>query len=158
MAILKAAIEEIQGERSQADVLKALVNRGSSFAPRVAFFIVKGDQSRGWRARGFQGSVGDEAIQQITLPLLSDTVESEVARTRNTWSGTPNSHAENQSLLGQLGEQAPQRIVAVPLVVRAKTVAVLYADSAALDSDALNLEALKPSFVSPRWRGIAFSR
>jgi hypothetical protein len=68
MAILKAAIEEIQGERSQADVLKALVNRGSSFAPRVAFFIVKGDQARGWRARGFQGTVGDEAIQQITHP------------------------------------------------------------------------------------------
>src|SRR4030095_14403789 len=122
-----------------ADVLKALVNRGSSFAPRVAFFIVKGDQARGWRARGFQGTVGDEAVQQITLPLFSDTVVSDVARTRNTWSGTPNSHAENKLLLGQLGEHEPQRIVAVPLVVRSKTVAVLYADSAGLDSDALNL-------------------
>jgi len=35
MAIVKAAIEEIQGQRSQSEVLKALVNRGSSFAPRV---------------------------------------------------------------------------------------------------------------------------
>ena len=143
MAIVKSAIEEIQGERSQSEVLKALVNRGSSFAPRVAFFILKNDQARGWRARGFQGTVGDDAVQQITFPLLADTVVSEVSRSHATWSGTPNSHAENQLLLGRMGEQEPQRIVAVPLVVRNKTVAVLYADSAGLDSEALNLEALE---------------
>lgn len=143
MAIVKAAIEEIQGQHSQSEVLKALVNRGSSFAPRVAFFVVKGDQVRGWRARGFQGTVGDETVQQIAFPLHADTVVGEVARSRTTWSGTPNSHSENHLLLSRLGEQEPQRIVAVPLVVRGKTVAVLYADSAALDSEALNLEALE---------------
>ena len=125
MAIVKAAIEDIQGQRSQSEALKALVNRGSSFAPRVAFFVVKGEQTRGWRARGFQGSVGDEAIQQIAFPLLADTVVSEVARSRTTWSGTPNSHSENELLLSRLGEQAPQRIVAVPLVVRGRAVAVV---------------------------------
>jgi hypothetical protein len=46
-------------------------------------------------------------------------------------------------LLNRLGGDPPERIVAVPLVVRDKSVAVLYADSAALDSDALNLEALE---------------
>jgi hypothetical protein len=143
MAIVKSALEEIQGQRSQADVLKALVNRGSSFAPRVAFFIVKSDLARAWRARGFQGTVGDEAVQQISFPLLADTVISEVARSRTTWSGTPNSHSENHLLLSRLGEREPERIVAVPLVVRGKTVAVLYADSAGLDSEALNLEALE---------------
>lgn len=143
MAIVKAAIEEIQGQRTQSDVLKALVNRGSSFAPRVAFFVVKGEYARGWRARGFQGTVGDEAVQEISFPLLADTVVSEVARSRTTWSGTPNSHSENQQLLSRLGEDAPQRIVAVPLVVRGRTVAVLYADSAELDAEAINLEALE---------------
>src|SRR6267143_6180786 len=143
MAKVKAAIEDIQGQRSQSEVLKALVNRGSSFAPRVAFFVVKGEQTRGWRGRGFQGSVGDEAIQQIAFPLLADTVVSEVARSRATWSGTPTSHSENELLLSRLGEQAPQRIVAVPLVVRGRPVAVLYADSVELDSEAINLEALE---------------
>ena len=143
MAIVKAAIEEIQSQRSQSEVLKALVNRGSSFAPRVAFFVVKGDQARGWRARGFQGTVGDEAVQQISFSLLADTVVGEVARSHNTWSGTTSSHSENQLLLNRLGEEEPQRIVAVPLVVRGRTVAVLYGDSAGLDSEALNLEALR---------------
>jgi len=143
MAIVKAAIDEIVGQQSQSEILKTLVNRASSFAPRVAFFVIKGEQALGWRARGFQGTVGDEAVQQITLPLLADTVVGEVAKSRSTWSGTPDSHAEDHLLLNRLGEQAPQRIVAVPLVVRGRTVAVLYADSAGLDSEAINLEALE---------------
>lgn len=143
MAIVKAAIEEIEGEKSHAEVLKALVNRASSFAPRVVFFVVKGDQARGWRARGLQGTVGDNIVQQISFALSADTMVSDVVKSRATWSGTPNSHSEDHLLLNRLGEQEPQRIVAVPLVVRGRAVAVLYADSAALDADAINLEALE---------------
>src|SRR6185503_4726370 len=36
-----------------------------------------------------------------------------------------------------------QRIVAIPLTVRGRAVAVLYADSAGLDSESINLEALE---------------
>ncbi len=142
MAIIKAAIEEIEGQHSQAEILKTLVNRASSFAPRVVFFLVKGDQARGWRARGLEGTVGDEAVQQITFALTADTMIGEVVKSRATWSGTPNTHAEDYLLLNRLSEQAPHRIVAVPLVVRGRAVAVLYADSAGLDVDAINLEAV----------------
>jgi hypothetical protein len=143
MAIVKSAITEITEQKSQADVLKALVNRASSFAPRVAFFVVKGETASGWRGRGFEGSVGDEAIQQISLPLSADTVISSAAKSLTTWSGGPGSHSEDHSLINRLGEEAPQRIVAVPLTVRGKAVAVLYADSAGLDSESINLEALE---------------
>ena len=143
MAIVKAAIDEIVEQQSQAEILKTLVNRASSFAPRTAFFVIKGEQALGWRARGFRGTVGDEAVQQITFPLLADTVVGEVAKACATWSGTPDSQPENHLLLHRLGEQAPQRIVAVPLVVRGRSVAVLYADSAGLDSEAINLEAIE---------------
>ena len=54
MAIVKAAIGEITEQQSQADVLKTLINRGASFAPRIAFFVIKGEQASGWRARGFE--------------------------------------------------------------------------------------------------------
>ncbi len=143
MALVKSAIEEIEGQKSQSEILKTLVNRASSFAPRVVFFAVKGEQIRGWRARGLEGSIGDAAVQQISFSSSADTMISEVLRSRSTWSGNPNSHTEDHLILDRLSEQAPQRIVAVPLVVRGRTVAVLYADSAALDSDAINLEALE---------------
>ncbi len=143
MAIVKAAIAEINEQKSQADILKTLVNRASSFAPRVAFFVIKGEQATGWRARGFEGTVGDDAIQQISMPLSADTVIGSAARGRATWSGGPGSHAEDHLLLNRLGEEPAQRIVAIPLNARGRTVAVLYADSAGLDSESINLEALE---------------
>ena len=143
MAIVKSAISEINEQKSQAEILKALVNRASSFAPRVAFFVVKGDQATGWRGRGFEGTVGDQAIQQISLPLSSDTVIGSAAKALTTWSGGSGSHAEDHMLINRLGEEPPQRIVAIPLTVRGRAVAVLYADSAALDSESINLEALE---------------
>ena len=143
MAIVKSAISEINEQKSQSDILKTLVNRASSFAPRVAFFVIKGDRATGWRGRGFEGTVGDESIQQISLSMSSDTIVSSAAKALATWSGGPGSHAEDHSLLNRLGEEPPQRIVAIPLVVRGRAVAVLYADSAGLDSESINLEALE---------------
>ena len=143
MAIVKAAVTEINEQKSQAEVLKALVNRASSFAPRVAFFVIKGDTASGWRGRGFEGTVGDQAIQEISLPLSSDNVVSGAAKSLTTWSGGPGSHAEDHSLMNRLGEEPPQRIVAIPLNVRGKAVAVLYADSAGMESESINLEALE---------------
>jgi hypothetical protein len=143
MAIVKSAIIEINEQHSQADILKTLVNRAASFAPRVAFFVVKGDQATGWRGRGFEGTVGDRAIQQISLSLNSDTVVSGVAKSLQTWSGGAGSHAEDHLLFNRLGEEPAQRIVSIPLTVRGRAVAVLYADSAGLDSESINLEALE---------------
>jgi len=143
MAIVKSAITEINAEKSQAEILKALVNRASSFAPRVAFFVIKGEQATGWRGRGFEGTVGDDAIQQISLSLSADTVVGSAAKGLATWSGGPGSHSEDQLLLSRLGEEPAQRIVSIPLVVRGRAVAVLYADSAGLDSESINLEALE---------------
>ncbi len=143
MAIVKAAITEINEQKSQADILKALVNRASSFAPRVAFFVVKGERASGWRGRGFEGTVGDDAVQEISFPLSADTVVGSAAKGLDTWSGGPGSHSEDHLLLDRLGEEPAQRIVAIPLIARGRAVAVLYADSAGLDSEAINLEALE---------------
>lgn len=143
MAIVKAAISEIDEQQSQASILKVLVNRAASFAPRVAFFVIKGDQNIGWRARGFEGTVGDAAIHQMSFAIAADTAVGDAARSRTSWSGGPGSHSEDHIIINRLGDEPPTRIVAVPLVVRNRAVAVLYADSADLDSDAINLEALE---------------
>jgi len=140
---VKSAISEINEQKSQAEILKALVNRASSFAPRVAFFVIKGEQASGWRGRGFEGSVGDDAIQQISFSVNADTVVGSAAKQLATWSGGPGSHSEDHLILNRLGEEAARRIVAIPLKVRGRAVAVLYADSAALDSESINLEALE---------------
>jgi hypothetical protein len=143
MAILKAGIEDISEQQSQSEILSTLVNRAASFAPRIAFFVIKNEQAMGWRARGLEGTVGDDAVREIVLPLSADTPLSDVVRSRTTWSGSPGGNAEDYLLLNRLGSEPPQRMVAIPLIARGKAAAVLYADSAALDTDAINLEALE---------------
>jgi hypothetical protein len=143
MAIVKSSITEINEQQSQADILKALVNRAAAFAPRVAFFVVKDEQATGWRGRGFEGTVGDRSIQQITLPLSADTIIAGAVKSLATFSGGPSSHSEDHLLMNRLGEEVAQRTVAIPLTVRGRAVAVLYADSAGLDSESINLEALE---------------
>jgi hypothetical protein len=144
VAMLKAAVDDIDNQRAQTDILGALVNRSAAFAPRVIFFIIKNNRATAWRARGLEGTIGDAAVSEISVPLEAQTFLSEVVNSRSTWSGTSDSHPENNSILSRLGdEQPPERIVAVPLVARGRAVAVLYADCATLDSEAINLEALE---------------
>jgi hypothetical protein len=143
MALVKAAVDELESRQTQADILNSLVNRSAAFAPRVAFFVVKNERATGWRARGLEGTVGDDAVRELSLPLESDTVLGEVVRARSTWAGEPGSHAEDHTIYNHFGGEPPLRMVAVPLVAREKVVAVLYADSAGQDADAVNLEALE---------------
>lgn len=143
VAILKASIDEINEQQTQASILTSLVNRAASFAPRVAFFVVKNDHAIGWRARGLEGSVGDDSVREIALPLSAKTLLSDTVELRATWSGEPGANAEDHLLLKKLGDESPQRMVAIPLVARNKAAAVLYADSAKLGPEAINLEALE---------------
>jgi hypothetical protein len=143
IALIKAAVDELDGQHTQADILSALVNRAAAFAPRVAFFVLKNDRATGWRARGLAGTVGDDAVRELSLAVQSDTLLGEAARTRSTWAGEPGSHAEDHTIYQHFGGEPPHRMVAVPLVAREKAVAVLYADSAGQDADAVNLEAIE---------------
>ncbi|MBA2340261.1 MAG: hypothetical protein H0V88_07685, partial [Pyrinomonadaceae bacterium] len=145
VAIIKAAVDDIDNQRSQADILNSLVNRAASFAPRVIFFVVKNDQALGWRARGLEGTIGDAAVREISLPLSAHTLLSEVVASRTTWSGAAGAHDDEQMLFEKINgtAQMPERIVAVPLLARGRAVAVLYADCAEMDADAINLEALE---------------
>ncbi len=142
-ALIKAAVDDLDDQRTQADILNTLVNRASSFAPRVAFFVLKNERAIGWRARGFEGTIGDDAVREINLSLAEQTPLSEVVHLRATWSGAPGQYEGEHNFLGQLGAEPPQHMVAVPLIVRDRCVAVLYADSAGLDSESINLEALE---------------
>jgi hypothetical protein len=143
IALIKAAVDELDAQHTQAEVLNALVNRSAAFAPRVAFFVVKGERATGWRARGLEGTVGDDSVRELSLAVESDTLLGEVVRARSTWAGEPGSHAEDHTIYQHFGGEPPHRLVAVPLIAREKAVAVLYADSAGQDADAVNLEAIE---------------
>lgn len=140
---LKSAIEDIDAQRTQSDTLTALVRRAAQFAPRIVFFVVKGDASIGWKATGFENGLNDETVRLLSVPTQNQSLLREALTTFNTAIGSSASPGDNSAVLGLYGSPAPETTVAVPLVVRGKAAAVLYADSGTQSESAINTAALE---------------
>jgi hypothetical protein len=141
IALLRDSVAELDGQRTQAEVLNALVARAANFAPRVVLFVIKGGNAVAWAARGLDDA--NNSIRGMSIPLQSDTVLRAAFSSQQTFYGSPDLQSENQSLLGRLGRVHPQRVLAVPLKVRSKTAALIYADSADSGEVATNVEAIE---------------
>lgn len=141
IALLRDSVAELDGQRTQAEVLNALVARAANFAPRVVLFVVKSGNAVAWAARGLDDV--NNSVRGMSIPLQSDTVLRAAFSSQQTFYGSPDHQSENAVLLGRLGRVNPQRVLAVPLKVRSKTAALIYADSADSGEVATNVEAIE---------------
>ncbi len=143
IALLRDSVAELDQQRTQAEVLNALIARAANFAPRVVLFVVKGANALAWAARGMDESSGVPSIRGMSVSLQSDTVLRAALNSQQTFYGSPEQQSENQLISGRLGNIRPQRVLAVPLKVRGKSAAVVYADSADHGEEATNVEAIE---------------
>jgi hypothetical protein len=141
LAALNHGVEQIEKQLSHSDVLGALLTSSAAFAERVALFVVKNEQTIGWKLCEAGDPSNLESIR-VVLPLSSETLLSQAVQSRSSWSGAPESHPGNRGLIEQLGG-SPQNVCAIPLVARGKVVAVLYADSASSDPNAIGFNAME---------------
>jgi hypothetical protein len=139
---IKRAVSDIETQQTQTEILKSLLKGAVHFAERVALFVIKNDQAIGWRVCEATDPTNLELIGGVSIPLGAETILTRAVRARSTGSGDPRSSSEDRMLIDQLGG-APQMVFSIPLTVRGKVVAVLYADSASSDSEASNLDALE---------------
>src|SRR5690349_2640018 len=63
---LAAAIANIHSGSTQKEILKSLLDAGSSFASRLALFVVKAGSATGWQARGFGE---DDSVKDFALDM-----------------------------------------------------------------------------------------
>ncbi|HKP36492.1 MAG TPA: hypothetical protein VJT71_06510 [Pyrinomonadaceae bacterium] len=139
-SVVKAAVEDIRNQQSQADVLVALLRNAAHFADRAALFVPKLDYLVGWRICRAQDPLKVDAVTDIALLSSGDTIVNNAFRSGSAETAT-GTGGENSGLIQQLGGE-PQQLAAVPLVVRKRVVAVLYADSAWPHRDAIQLDVL----------------
>jgi len=140
---LRSAIDEIDSQRTQSETLATLVRRAAQFAPRIIFFVVKGGDAVGWKASGFDNGLNDESVRALTVPAQNPSLLQEALSGFRTAVGRLASPGENSMVLGAYGSPAPERAVAVPLVVRGKGAAVLYADSGTQSENSINTAAIE---------------
>ncbi|HSE35904.1 MAG TPA: hypothetical protein VLG74_01290, partial [Blastocatellia bacterium] len=143
IALLRDSVVELDSQRTQAEVLNALVARAANFAPRVVLFVVKGANAVAWAARGLDDGTANTGIRGTSVSLVSDTALKAAINSQQTYYGSPDLQSENQALFSRLGKVRPQRVLAVPLKVRSKTAALIYADSAERGEVAINVEAIE---------------
>src|SRR6185295_9759850 len=73
----------------------------------------------------------------------SDTVLKAALNSQQSYYGSPDLQSDNQALFARLGKVRPERVLTVPLKVRSKTAALIYADSAERGEVATNVEAIE---------------
>lgn len=139
---LNDALKDISGKGSQADILRALIDHSAAYTPRGAFFIVKSEHLVGWRVFGAADADASDLVREISFPLSAPTALGESVDSLATVRGFGNPGEDSEHYLNTLGFGHPDRMVAIPLVVRGRGVAVLYAD-AGPDGGLVNSAALE---------------
>jgi hypothetical protein len=141
----KAAIEDIDSQRTQSDILAALVRHAAEFAPRVVFFVIKRGDAVGWKASGFENGLNDETVKILSMPTQKPSILRDAITNLRLATSNPQPMSDDgvSEALGLYGRPSPERAIAIPLVVLNKAVAVLYADSGAQPADSLNAEAVE---------------
>lgn len=127
---LRDAINDISTKTTQSAILKTLVHHAAQFTPRGAFFIIKNEHLVGWRVFGKEGEVADEStVREVFFPVASSTILGAAVRSLSAIASNYGTYSDDSIYLNKLNFQTPENMFAVPLVVRGRTVAALYADN-----------------------------
>ena len=134
---LVQAVATIHTGTSQKEILRALLEASSASAERVALFVVKAGAATGWQGRGF---ADDDAIKDFSL----DMGASPVAHAYQNRAATPANIAEMDGrFIDRFGGPSNEQILILPLLLKEKVAALLYADGGAEGAlDAPSLEIL----------------
>jgi hypothetical protein len=114
----KAAFTEV---KETEDIAGILINETYKIASRVALFTVKGGNVIGWKARGLD-------VDKFETPGKDSPIFAEVLRNRSNYRGPVLRIKGNEPLIGILSG-TPQDALILPIIIRERTIALLYADN-----------------------------
>lgn len=139
---LVQAVATIHTGTTQKEILRALIEASSGSAARVALFVVKGGAATGWQGRGF---ANDESIKDFALDMSA----SPVLHSYQNHAATPANIAEMDGrFVERFGGPSNEQIVVLPLLLKEKVAALLYADGGAegvLDAPSLEILVMATS-------------
>ena len=135
--LLNAAAASIYESGSQAEILRRLLEGEARFAGRVALFVVKGSAISGWQAIGFEDN---EAIKNVSVNAGSGLVGKAV-QARNPAAGSPQEF--DAGFINSMKPPADDQCLVLPLVVKDKVAAVIYADAGTVPGGTLDSSGLQ---------------
>jgi hypothetical protein len=139
-ANLLKAISAIHAGTTQKEILRALLDNTVRYSGRGALFVVKAGAATGWQGRGFTEN-GEDTIKDFGLNLAMGAPE-QALRSRLPFGGS--SSEIDPDFISRFGGPADDRLLMLPLVLKEKVAALVYADAGAdaggnMDAAALEL-------------------
>lgn len=119
---LVQAVASIHAGSTQKEILRALLEAGNSYGSRVALFVVKGGAATGWQSRGLGD---DDAIKDFPLDMTSGPA---AYAYQNRIAAPANIAEMDRRFVKQFGGPENEQIIVLPLVLKDKVAALLYAD------------------------------
>jgi len=145
-ANLLKAISAIQSGTTQREILRTLLDNTVRYSGRGALFVVKAGAATGWQGRGFTKD-GDDAIKDFALNVTVGVPE-QALRSRMPFSGV--THDIDPEFVARFGAPADDQVLVLPLLLKEKVAALVYADAGVegggkLDAAAVELLVLATS-------------
>ncbi len=150
-ADLLKAISAIHGGSTQREILRALLDNTVRYSGRAALFVIKAGAATGWQSRAF----GNDDVKDFPLDVHSG-VAARALQSRMAFNGK--AEEMDAKFISRYGAPADDQVLVIPLLLKDKVAALVYADSGAEASppDAAALELLVA--VAGAWLEVASLR
>jgi hypothetical protein len=134
---LMKAISSIHDASTQKEILTALLEGARQFCGRTALFVVRSGAAVGWQARGF---AKDDKVKNFPLDLTAGIAVQALQGEKPSNGTVADLDAR---LVSALGAPADEHVIMLPLIIKEKVAALLYADGGIEAVGILDREALE---------------
>jgi hypothetical protein len=134
--LLNAATSSIQESSSQAEILRHLLEGAGRFCGRAALFVIKSGAMSGWQGSGFDS---DDVVKGFSSASTTGLAAAAIQE-RAPISGKAEEF--DAGFLGVAGAPTDAKCLVVPLVVKEKVAALIYADAGKLPDSTVDVSAL----------------
>jgi hypothetical protein len=122
-ANLLKAISAIHAGTTQKEILRTLLDNTVRYSGRVALFVVRGGAATGWQGRGFENN---DDVKDFALDVNMGAA-ARVMQARMAFAGSA-AEADPQ-LIARFGGPSDDQMLILPLLLKDKVAALVYADA-----------------------------
>jgi len=136
-ADLLHAVTAIHAGTTQKEVLRALLENTSGYSGRAALFVIKAGSATGWQGRAFDNN---EGLKDFSLDV-SSRAPARALQSRAVVSAAASEM--DPRFISQFGAPAEDQVLLLPLHLKDKVAALVYADAGAGTGGKLDAAALE---------------
>src|SRR5271154_6402812 len=152
-ADLLHAVSAIHAGTTQKEILRALLENTSGYSGRAALFVIKAGAATGWQGRGFDNN---DDLKDFSLDVTSRAPAGALQSRAAVSTKTAEMDAR---FISQFGAPAADHVLLLPLRLKDKVAALVYADAGTATGGKMDAPALELIVAdTSAWLGVAFPR